>query len=119
MTRHLLLVEGVVFPGDEPIMGLVDEGRTEDQGLNHVAFYPTEACLQKMLFCGGFPHVYLVAPMPEHPEYRTGIGTRRTRTMLAASSSPISSNHLLSVPEPKTMIQPWNPRSGAPNKVDQ
>src|SRR5580765_2579479 len=50
MTTKLLLVEAVIFPGEEPIMALVDEGMTEDQGLNHFAFYPTEACLIKMLY---------------------------------------------------------------------
>ena len=58
MTKNVLLVESVTFPGQEPIMALVDEGRTEDQGLNHLAFYPTESCLVKMLYRAGYSDVY-------------------------------------------------------------
>src|SRR5262249_7759633 len=76
MTKKLLLVEGVIYPGRDPVMGLVDEGATEDQGLNHVAFYPTESCLVKMLYRSGFARVYRFAPLADHIEYRD---TPRTR----------------------------------------
>lgn len=108
MTGRLLLVEGVIFPGDEPIMGLVDEGPTEDQGLNHFAFYPTEACLQKMLYRAGFRFVYRFALMPEHPEYHSGLHTRKIRTMVAASPAPIDSKLLIAVSEPSTSVQLWD-----------
>ena len=109
MTGRLLLLDAVVFPGDEPIMALVDEAPLEDQGLAHFAFYPTQACLEKMLYRAGFPFAYRLAEMPDHPEYYSGRHTRKIRTMLAASAAPISSTRLLPVAEPSISIQPWNP----------
>jgi SAM-dependent methyltransferase len=114
MTAKLLLVESVIFPGNEPIMALVDEGNTEDQGLNHIAFYPTEACLTKMLYRAGFENVYEFTTQPDHPEYRSTQTSRRTRTVLAASHSPLQSTQLRKIPEASTPIAPWDPRSGAP-----
>jgi SAM-dependent methyltransferase len=109
MARQLVLLEAVVFPGDEPVMALVDEVSTEDQGLGHFAFYPTEACLVKMLYRAGFPHVYRLAKMPDHSEYHSSANSRKIRTMLSASRMPISSDSLLSVGEPSTAIRPWDP----------
>lgn len=113
MTGRLLLIEAVIFPGNEPIMGLVDEVSSDDQGLNHFAFYPTEACLEKMLFCAGFPFVYRLARMPDHSDYYSGTAKRRVRAMLAASPMPISSKFLLRVDEPHIPIQPWDPSCGS------
>ena len=113
MTAKLLLVESVIFPGDEPIMALVDEGQTEDQGLNHFAFYPTESCLIKMLYKAGFSVVYGFNVLPNHAEYRAGYNVRRTRTMLAAAPNPLSSHLLKYLVEPSTRIAPWDPTSGA------
>lgn len=113
MTAKLLLVESVIFPGDEPIMALVDEGQTEDQGLNHFAFYPTEACLIKMLYKAGFSVVYGFNTPPNHSEYLVGKNVRRTRTMLAAAANPLSSHSLERLVEPSTRIAPWDPTSGA------
>src|SRR5882762_7857683 len=53
MTNNLLLMEGVIFPGDEPGMVLIDEFEIDDQGLKHIAFYPTEAGLVKMFYRAG------------------------------------------------------------------
>ena len=113
MTQKLLLVESVTFPGDEPIMALVDEGHTEDQGLNHLAFYPTEACLVKMLYRSGFSCVYTLKTRPDHPEYHEVSGKRRTRTMLAAAIHAIQSQQLERLTETSTSIAPWDPNSGA------
>jgi tRNA (mo5U34)-methyltransferase len=112
MATKLLLVEGVIFPGEEPIMALVDEGATEDQGLNHFAFYPTEACLVKMLYRSGFPNVYALVSQPNHPEYHSEKSSRRIRTVLAASLEPLNSRLLRPVAEPSTQIVPWDPTSG-------
>jgi len=116
MTRALLLVEAVTFPGEEPIMALVDEGGTEDQGLNHLAFYPTEACLVKMLYRSGFTHVYGLKTQPDHPEYHEAINNRRTRTILVATFEPLQTNLLYRLAETSTPIAPWDPRSGAPER---
>src|SRR5882672_11414568 len=70
MTSGLLLVESMVFPGTEPMMALVDEPQVEDQSLNRIAFYPTEACLIKMLYHAGFRNVYLLTKLPDHPDFQ-------------------------------------------------
>jgi SAM-dependent methyltransferase len=114
MTKKLLLVEGVIFPGEEPTMALVDEEVHEDQGLNHIAFYPTEACLVKMLYRSEFSHVYGFARQPDHPDYQAGSNSRRVRTILVASRDPIASQLLVAMPEPSTVIRPWDSLSGAP-----
>jgi SAM-dependent methyltransferase len=116
MTRRLLLVEAVIFPGEASLMGLVDEGSTEDQGLNHIAFYPTESCLVKMFYRSGFRFAYRFAPLPDHPGYRSENGLPRVRTMLAASFEPISSSQLEGVLEPITSIQPWDAANVARNR---
>lgn len=115
MTEKLLLVEGVIFPGDEPTMGLVDEGPSEDQGLNHIAFYPTETCLQKMLYCAGFRFVYRFTTPPEHPGYHRSGRIPKIRSMLAASHELITSSQLEVVPQPSTPIQPWDAENVAAN----
>lgn len=111
ITRKLLLIEAVVFPGSSPILGLVDESSTEDQGLNHVALYPTEACLVKMLYRAGFRFVYRFAPLPDHPGYRPDGGLPRVRTMLAASNEPLVTQALQSIAEPSVPIEPSDCRS--------
>ncbi len=114
MTKQLLFVEGVIFPGEEPAMALVDEEKHEDQGLNHIAFYPTEACLIKMLYRSGFSHVYGFARQPDHPDYHARLDSRRVRTILVASRNPIASKLLVAMSEPSTAIKPWDSLSGAP-----
>jgi len=112
LTKSLLLVEGVTFPGTEPIMALIDEEPRQDQGLHHFAFYPTEACLVKMFYRAGFPYVYALTSQPQHPEYHSTADGRRTRTILAASLLPIQSKKLQLIPEPASHIRPWDPTSG-------
>lgn len=107
MTGQLLLAEGVIFPGEEVLMGLVDEGHGEDQGLNFVAFYPTEACLVKMMYRAGFKNVYKYKEMPKHPDFRPQGKAKRVRTMLAASSIDLSEELLERVKEPRMTIEPW------------
>ena len=96
-------------------MGLVDEGPSEDQGLNHILFYPTETCLQKMLYCAGFRFVYRFTTPPEHPGYHRSGRIPKIRTMLAASHELITSSQLEVVPQPSTPIQPWDAENVAAN----
>lgn len=112
LTRRLLLIEAVTFPGDDPIMALIDEGPRQDQGLNHFAFYPTEACLVKMLYLAGFPFVCRFKELPDHVDYHASAGWRRARTMLAASKTDLRSTLLTPAPEPKMTIHPWDGASG-------
>jgi SAM-dependent methyltransferase len=108
MTGTLLLAEGVIFPGDTPTMGLVEEGSSDDQGLNHIAFYPTETCLEKMFYCAGFRFVYRFTTMPDHSDYHCKMSRPKIRTMLAASHQLITSAQLEVVPHPAVPIQPWD-----------
>jgi SAM-dependent methyltransferase len=112
MTRRLLLVESVIFPGEEPVMALIDEEIHEDQGLNHIAFYPTEACLVKMLYRSGFSSVFRPVQEPQHSHYHFDDRSRRVRTILAATHEPLSSRHLTKVAETSSPIRPWDPISG-------
>jgi len=113
MTNRLLLVEGVIYPGDSALMGLVDETPFDDQGLNHVAFYPTEACMAKMFYRSGFCNVYRLSPMADHSDYRSATGLPRVRTMLAAAPAHLSSQLLTVIPEPISSFQPWDATSVA------
>jgi SAM-dependent methyltransferase len=107
ISSDLLLVESVIYQGSDTIMGLVDECPQDDQGLNHVAFYPTENCLIKMFYKAGFPFVYRVAAKPRHPEYSSSRGSRKVRTMIAASLSELRSDALDPAEEPRTLVRPW------------
>jgi SAM-dependent methyltransferase len=112
LTGTILLVEGVIFPGDEPVMALIDEEPLQDQGLHHFAFYPTEACLIKMFYRAGFSNVYALTSQPRHPEYEARAEARRVRTILAASEQPINSTWFKPMREPASKIRPWDPSSG-------
>jgi SAM-dependent methyltransferase len=107
MTNTLLLVEGLVYPGDEPIMALVDETEYEDQGLRHFAFYPSEACLVKMMYRVGYSNVYRFAIPPAHPEYQEVHGRPKNRTVLAASLKPLATRLLSPIEEPRNAAKPW------------
>jgi SAM-dependent methyltransferase len=110
MTGKLALVEGVCYPSDEPAMVLLDENNLEDQGINYLAFYPSESCLLKMLYRSGFPKCFWPRPMPQHEFYEKSRNGFRYRTMMAASKIEIESNFLSPVLEPRTEITPWNLR---------
>jgi SAM-dependent methyltransferase len=111
LTKSLLLAESVICQGDEPSMVLVDEAVEDDQGLEHMAFYPTEACLIKMFYRVGFTHVYRFAEQPGHSDYAATGETRRVRTMLAASLQPMDSRRLVLADDRRVDMQPWNARS--------
>lgn len=106
MTGKLLLVEAVIHPGDDPMMALIDEVAHEDQGLNHIAFYPTESCLLKMFYRAGFRHAYTFSTQPNHPEYTARPSKPRIRTILAAAHTPVQAKLLVITPEPKSPVHP-------------
>ena len=101
ITAKVLLVESMCAPGMLPSLQLVDESRAEDQGLNYVAFYPTEACLVKMLYRAGFSHVYGFAELPGHSAFRASMWKRKERTILAASKGPLAAECLRLLPDVK------------------
>jgi 2-polyprenyl-3-methyl-5-hydroxy-6-metoxy-1,4-benzoquinol methylase len=114
LTKSLLLAESVIHQGDEPSMVLLDEAVSDDQGLEHIAFYPTETCLIKMLYRAGFTHVYRFVEQPGHSDFTATREMRRVRTMLAASQQPINSTMLVAADDVRVNMQPWNARSEVP-----
>jgi hypothetical protein len=81
-------------PGDDPSLRLVDEIHGEDQGLNYVAFYPTEACLIKMLYRAGFPYVYGFENLPNYSLFHASLWRRKERTIVVASREPLETKGL-------------------------
>jgi len=107
MTGKLLVLEGICLPGDEALLALRDENHGRDQGLHYIAFYPSEACLTKMLYRAGFRAVYRLVPRPDHNEYRDSPLRNRSRTMLAAARESIAVSCLELLAEPATNPDPW------------
>ena len=110
LTEKVLLIETMCVPGPEPTMSLLDEGVCENQGLNYVAFYPSESCLVKMLYRAGFPFVYRFQRLPKDPLYTATIWRKQIRTFLAASKIALTTPNLLPTPEPmrpSAALDPW------------
>jgi FkbM family methyltransferase len=107
LTRTIAVVEGMVLPGDEPVLGVRDEGPTEDQALRYVALYPTENGLVKLLYRSGFPYVYRFRIRPPHADYETSVDRKQVRTMLVAANVSLPSDLLQLAPEPTTNPEPW------------
>ncbi len=99
LTSKLLIVESMCAPGTDPALALLDEGSEHDQGLNYIAFYPTESCLIKMLYRAGFPFVYRFDRQPPDPQFANTFARKRSRTFLAASKVQLSSANILPAAE--------------------
>ncbi len=110
MTGKVLLVESMCIPGRDASMALLDEDRAHDQGLDYVAFYPTEACLVKMLYRAGFPFVYTFERLPEDPQFSTTVWRKRPRTFLAASLIPLTMPNLALAMERSQPVQAHSDR---------
>jgi len=107
LTNKLMVVESMCVDDPLPRLELRDEGPSEDQGLRHLAFYPSEICLIKMLYRAGFTFVYRFAHLPDHPDFYANRMRRRTRTMLVASLMEIDSPLLEQAVEPGNRPDPW------------
>ncbi|MCM8794459.1 MAG: class I SAM-dependent methyltransferase [Candidatus Omnitrophica bacterium] len=107
LTAKILLIESMIVPGARPEAVLRSEPLADDQGMHYIAFLPSEACLVKMLYLSGFPHVYKPITMPDHKDFRQTISCHRRRTILAAARRPIEIPIFKSVPEPNTHHNPW------------
>jgi SAM-dependent methyltransferase len=112
MTGKVAILEGVCVPGDEPIFAVRDESPTEDQGLRHVALYPSESGLVKLLYCSGFSHVYRLRTRPALREYGATPARKQIRTMLVAAPGELSGVMLTPAGEPPTHPDPWTIRHG-------
>jgi FkbM family methyltransferase len=107
MTRKVAIVEGMVFPDERPVLAIMDEGLTEDQGLRYVALYPTENALIKLLYRAGFLYVYRLTTKPPHPDFNSSSTRNAARAFLVASRVPLSSDLIQLVSEPVTDTDPW------------
>jgi SAM-dependent methyltransferase len=110
MTGKVLLVESMCIPGRDASMALLDEDRAHDQGLEYVAFYPTEACLVKMLYRAGFPFVYTFERLPADPQFSTNFWRKQSRTFLAASLMPLTMRNLVLATERSQPVQAHSDR---------
>jgi FkbM family methyltransferase len=107
LTGKVAVVEGMCLPGNEPIFAVRDEGSTEDQGLRHIALYPTENGLIKLLYRSGFPYVYHFRTPPACQDYQMSRDRKQVRTILAASTTPLRSDLVVLAAEPVTNPDPW------------
>jgi SAM-dependent methyltransferase len=107
LTVKVLILESMCVPGGRALLDLREEGKTEDQGLNFVAFYPTESCLIKMLHYAGFPFVYRFSHMPEHEHFHEGGTRRQMRTVLAASEDALEFSNLERATDSPQIVDPW------------
>jgi SAM-dependent methyltransferase len=110
LTGKVLLVESMCIPGRDASMALLDEDRAHDQGLDYVAFYPTVACLIKMLYRAGFPFVYEFKSLPADPQFSTTVWRKRSRTFLAASLLPLTMPNLALAVERSQPVQAHSDR---------
>lgn len=107
LTGKVLIVESRCVPEASTMLYLMDEGQLEDQGLNYVAFYPSEGCLIKMLYRSGFPFVYRFLSFPDHEQFRKTSERKRSRTMLVASQIKLEESALALTEEPGNTRDPW------------
>jgi SAM-dependent methyltransferase len=109
LTNKVLVVESMCIPGGEPRLLLLVEGRQNNQGLNHVAFYPTEFCLIKMLGFAGFPRVYRFRKLPPDRQFNSTLLRKRSRTFLVASKVELAAGNLVPALEGfERYANPWH-----------
>jgi SAM-dependent methyltransferase len=108
LTGKVLIMESMCVPDESTLLYLMDEGKLEDQGLNYVAFYPSEGCLIKMMWRAGFPFVYRFRNLPDHDQFRDRPGRKRSRTMLVGSQVKLEIPDLVLAEEPGNLFDPWS-----------
>ena len=107
LTGTLLLVESMAVPDDHPYLLVLDEPPGEDQSLGAVSCYPSEGAIIKMAYRAGFPYVYRFRELPDHENYRSGIGRTRARTLIAASMAQLDSPLVEIATEPRPSGDLW------------
>jgi len=108
LTGKVLIVESVVAPLRTPAAVLYQEDEDIDQGLNYVAFIPSESWLVKVLYLAGLEHVYRPVELPDHSEFRGTAAKRRRRTVLVASRRPLELESLLPAAQPRIRKHIWD-----------
>jgi SAM-dependent methyltransferase len=89
LTDKILIMESMVIPGRCACANLVDEGHTDDQSLNYIAFILSEPCLVKMLYRVGFPYVYSSIISPPHEDFGENFLSYRKRSIFIATKMPL------------------------------
>ena len=89
LTRQVCIIETMIAPFASPMTALIEEREGEDQGRDYVAQVPSEAWLLKVLRRGGFPFVYRVSEMPDHPDFRSSFLHKKRRTVLVAAKAQL------------------------------
>jgi FkbM family methyltransferase len=79
-----LLIETMIAPGRSAVSVLYEESQSNNQGLNYIAWMPTESGFVKMLYQAGFEGVYRSTPLPDHEQFRHSLLRRRSRTVFLA-----------------------------------
>jgi SAM-dependent methyltransferase len=124
LTSKVLIIESVCVPGAKPKLELLDEAEVQNQGLNHLGFYPSEPCLVKMLSRAGFPFVYQFLELPDNTLYAETAQRKRMRTMMVASRSQLYGPNLRLVQDQLRMstehADPWaKPARGVRSRLGQ
>ena len=112
ITSKVILIESMCAPGTEASLQLLDEYHGDDQGLNYVAFYPTESCLVKMLYRADFPFVYGFSALPDLALYHGSKWRKKERTMLMASKVELNATALVLLREPHRGWDIWSIQPG-------
>ena len=107
LTGKALLIDSTCIPEERPLLLFREESDGEDQGLKHLALYPTESCLVKMLYRAGFISVCRFRMLPDHPYYRGQVTRKRVRTLLLAVRQKLANNLVEEVAEPAAEPNPW------------
>ena len=117
LTGKILLLESMCVPEDAPLLYLMEEAKVEDQGMNYIAFYPSEGCLIKMLYQAGFSSVYRFGYLPDHKDFRATPARKRARTVLAASKVRLEMPTFVLAKEPENPSDPWSTARPGPPSV--
>jgi SAM-dependent methyltransferase len=107
LTGKLLLVESMAVPDEEPYLIVLDESTGEDQSLGAISCYPSEGAIIKIAYRSGFANVYRFRELPDHENYRSGLGRTQARTMIAASVEPLDSPLLEKAAESRPSNDLW------------
>jgi len=108
LSMRIGLVKRAYDSDPASVRKLLDEAQADNQGLNYVAFYPTESCLVKMLYRAGFPFVYRFQRLPDDEQFTTTPRRKRSRTFLAASKVALKAPNLVLAEEPiHSTSDPW------------
>jgi hypothetical protein len=107
LTKKVVFLETMVAPMQPAVLALCDESQVEDQGLRYVGFYPSEACVVKMLYRVGFRAVYRLSRMPNHQDFRASLHRHRARILVVASHVPLEVPSLVLVREPLQTAELW------------